>query len=75
MMSDYLSTKEAADLAGVTPRTLYNWSRRGWVKLFRAGGQGAPRYRRDQVVEAARDQMMERSRNNRKIGGDGEGHG
>ncbi|MCK6481015.1 MAG: helix-turn-helix domain-containing protein [Planctomycetes bacterium] len=38
-LSDLISVSEAGRLLGVTPRTIFNWRKRGLVECYRLGGR------------------------------------
>lgn len=56
----YISIKEAAKLLHVTPLTLRNWDKKGFLKAYRNPVNNYRMYRLDQIEEFIR--RIERSR-------------
>jgi excisionase family DNA binding protein len=56
--TDWLSLSEAAEILGVHPGTVRNWSDRGLLPVYRTGG-GHRRYKRNEVELWAQSQKQE----------------
>jgi len=62
---DYYTTKQVSEIYHVTPQTISNWCRKGWLQAHRQG-EGKSRWRIHpqaiEDVELRRDELIELSK-------------